>query len=63
MPQHKKRFHKSKFTNVHYVAQQNKNEWKNVTTCHFGFMSKGQFWDIILYKNYLQKLDGKNNLI
>jgi hypothetical protein len=26
MPQHKKRFHKSKFTNVHYVAQQNKNE-------------------------------------
>jgi len=30
---------------------QNKNEWKKVTTCHCGLMSKGQFWDIILYKN------------
>jgi len=55
----KKRFHKSRFTNVHYVAQQNKNEWKKIATCHFGLMSKGQFWDIILYKKYLQKLGGK----
>jgi hypothetical protein len=41
------------------VAQQNKNEWKKVTTFHFGLMSKGQFWNIILYKKFLQKLGGK----